>query len=72
MALPLLFSASPRLRGELLAVLRFRAITLDVGDHGDPNPSPHFSTLVANKALSPIDAWVILAWPLGDAWVALG
>src|SRR5579864_1064939 len=36
------------------------------------HPTPHFSTLVANKRLSPIDACVALAWPLGDAWVAQG
>jgi len=42
-------------------------------DHGDlPYPTPSFSTLVANKRLPPIDAWVTLAWPLGDAWVAQG
>jgi len=42
-------------------------------DHGDlPAPTPHFSTLVANKRLSPIDAWVNLAWPLGGAWVTQG
>ena len=61
---PLCFS--PRLRGELW---RFS----DPGDYARcrriaaiPTPTPIFKLLLQTKALSPIDAWVILAWPLGD------
>jgi hypothetical protein len=38
-----------------------------------PRPLPGlFSISVANKTLTQIHAWVVLAWPLGHAWVALG
>jgi len=37
-----------------------------------PLPTLFFELLLQTKALTPIDARVAPAWPLGDAWVALG
>jgi hypothetical protein len=55
------FGSSPCLlisRGEILGL-------------SDP-PARHFSVLVVNKALPPIDACVALAWRLGGPWATLG
>jgi hypothetical protein len=42
------------------------------GRRKSADPTRHFSSSVANKALPQFNPWASLAWRLGGPWVALG